>query len=194
MKNIFFLLVFIATISSCSKPFPYKYQEKEQSIKCSNIDSQIIYEALYSFKEDISRSYLREIQEKDYFNFSHSYAQYIYKGAMGDVNYIEFASPHTLKVFKELVKEEGLFIKQEGKSNLNYNHDFVICLINNFENKEMKNKILSLIDVNYLSPEIMAENYRITTTDADTDPDFLMFIALDTYYQRFLDLDFTETN
>ncbi len=194
MKKLFVFLITIIAMASCSKPFPYKYQEKEQSIKCANIDSQIIHEALYSFKEDISRYYLREIQEKDYLNFSYSYAQYIYRGTKGDVNYIEIASPHTIKVFDELVKEEGLFVKREGKSNLNYNHDFVICLINNFENKEMKNKILNLIEVDYLSPEVMAENYRIATTDADTDPNFLMFIALDTYYQRFLDLDFTETN
>jgi len=194
MKKVFFLIITIATLISCSEPFPYKYQNEQQVIDCQNIDSKIMNEALYAFKEDISRYYLKEFQEKDYLVFLYSYEQYIYRGAKGNVFYNEIASPHTLKVFNELVKQQDLFIKRKGKSNLNYNNEFVKCLINNFKNEDMKNKILELIKVDYLSPDVMAENYRVASGDAETDPSFLMFIALDTYYQRLLDLDIPKTN
>ncbi len=194
MKKFFSLILLVFVIISCSKPFPYKYQDKEQVIDCPNFDLKLMNEALYSFKDDISRYYLKEIQEKDYLNFPFSYAQYIYKGAEGSVFYDKIASPHTLKVFNELVKQEDLFIKRKGKSNLNYHNGFVKCLINKIRNEEMRNKISNLIDVNFLSPEVMAENYRITTTDVNNDANFLMFIALDTFYQRLLDLDFPKNN
>ncbi len=194
MNKIYLLIITIATLSSCSKPFPYKYQNEEQVINCSNNEAKIMNEALYAFKEDISRYYLKEIQEKEYLNFSYSYAQYIYGGAKGTVFYKEIASPHTLKVYNELLKQDALFIKRKGKSNLNYKNEFVKCLINKFKNEAMKNKLLNLIDVAYLSPGVMAENYRVAAADAETDPNFLLFIALDTFYQRLLELDIPEIN
>ena len=196
MNKIVLILVTIATLSSCSDsdPFPYKYQNEQQVINCSNSDSKIMNEALYAFREDISRYFLKEIQKKDYLNFLYSYQQYIYRGAKGNLFYNEIVSDHTIKVYNELLKQDNLFIKTKGKSNLNYKNEFVQCLINNIQNTEMKNKIIDLINVDYLSPDVMAENYRITTEDANTDPNFLMFIALDTYYQRLLDLDIPNTN
>ena len=194
MKNILFQLIFIATLSSCSEPFPYKYQNEEQIIECSQIDSKLIHEALYSFKNDISKYYLKEIQDKDYLNFTHSYNQYIYTGAMGDVNFKEITSPHTLLVVNELKKDKDLFIKVNGENTLNYQSEFVKCLINNIKHEEIKNKIINLIDVDYLSPEIMAENYRRTSMDTHIDPNYLMFVVLDTYYLRLLDIEIPENN
>ena len=194
MKKVFFLIITISTLISCSEPFPYKYQNEQQVINCSNNDSKIMNEALYSFREDISKHFLKEIQKKDYLNFLYSYEQYIYRGAKGNLSYYEIVSDHTIKVYNELLKQDNLFIKTKGKSNLNYKNDFVQCLINSIKNKEMKSKIIELINVGYLSPDVMAENYRITTSDAETDPNFLMFIVLDTYYQRLLDLDIPNTN
>ena len=196
MNKIVLILVTIATLSSCSDsdPFSYKYQNEQQVINCSNSDSKIMNEALYAFREDISRHFLKEIQKKEYLNFLFSYQQYIYRGAKGNLFYKEIVSDHTLKVYNELLKQDDLFIKSKGKSNLNYKNEFVQCLINNIQNTEMKNKIIDLINVDYLSPDVMAENYRITTEDANTDPNFLLFIALDTYYQRLLDLDIPNTN
>ena len=192
MKNILFLSIFIATIFSCTESFPYKYQDKEQVIECSQIDSKLIHEALYSFQNDISRHYLKEIQEKEYLNFTFSYNQYIYRGAKGNLDFKEIVSPHTLLIVNELKKEEDLFIKVSGKNTLNYQNEFVKCLINNIKNEEIKNKMINLIEVNYLSPDVMAENYRATTFDTKTDFDYLMFIALQTYYQRLLDIEIPE--
>lgn len=194
MKKIFFLIITIVTLISCSKSFPYKYQNEEQVIDCPNIDTKLMNETLYAFKEDISRYFLKEIQEKDYLIFSYSYNQYIYRGAKGNLLYNEIVSDHSIKVYNELLKQDNLFIKIKGKSNLNYKNEFVQCLIKNIKNKEIKNKIIDLINVDYLSPDVMAENYRVASSDVETDPNFLLFIALDTYFQRLLDLNIPNTN
>ena len=194
MKGILFLTIIITTLSSCSEPFPYQYQNEEQIIKCSKNDSKLTHEALYSFKSDISKYYLKESQDKEYLNFTYSYNHYIYRGAMGDVNFKEITSPHTLLIVNELKKDKGLFVKVNGKNTLNYQSDVVKCLINNIKTEEIKNKIINLIEVDYLSPEIMAENYRKTSMDTHIDPNYLMFVALDTYYLRLIDLKIPENN
>ena len=193
MKNTLLLIIITFLFTGCSKPFSYKYQDERQEIVCSDMNVKLLNEALYSFKEDISRQYLKEISDKDYLNFSFSYAQYIYRGAEGTAPYNEIVSSYTLKVFDELKKHSNLFIKREGKSNLNYQSDFVKCLVNGIKDVDMKNKIKNLIEVDYLSPEVMAEIYRVTNADAETDANYLMFIALDTFYQRFFDIDFSKT-
>lgn len=192
MKNILFSLIFITAISSCTESFPYKYQDEKQIIECSQIDSKLIHEALYSFKNDISKHYLKEIKEKEYLDFIYSYNQYIYKGAMGNVGFNEIASNHTLLIVNELKKEGNLFIKVEGNNRLNYQNEFVQCLINSIKTEDIKIKIINLIDVDYLSPEVMVENYLKTSLDTHVDPSYLMFVALDTYYLRLLDIEIPE--
>lgn len=192
MKNILFLLIFIATISSCTESFPYKYQDEKQILECSQIDSKLTHEAFYSFKDDISKHYLKEIKEKEYLDFVYSYNQYIYKGAMGNVDFNKIASNHSLLIVNELKKEGDLFIKVEGKNRLNYQNDFVQCLINSIKTEDIKTKIINLIDVDYLSPEVMVENYLKTSLDTHVDPSYLMFVVLDTYYLRLLDIEIPE--
>jgi len=125
MNKIVLILITIATLSSCSDsdPFPYKYQNEQQVINCSSSDSKIMNEALYAFREDISRYFLKEIQKKDYLSFLYSYQQDIYRGAKGNLFYNEIVSDHTIKVYNELLKQDNLFIKTKGKSNLNYKNE-----------------------------------------------------------------------
>ncbi len=194
MKKQLFLLLVSSLLLSCSKPFPYKFDKEPQVIDCPNANNALLNEALYSFKDDIQRFFLIEVQEKDYLNFQFSYAQYIYRGAANMLYYNEIASPHTLLVFKELEKQEGLLRELKGKSNLNYDHEWVECLIGKIKSDELRKQINYLLDVNYLSPEVMAETYRSSINPAETDPNFLLFIALDTFYQRFMQLDVPQTN
>ncbi len=39
----------------------------------------------------------------------------------------------------------------------------------------------------------MAENYRINISNANTDKNFALFLALETYYQYLADMDFSNT-
>ena len=78
-------------------------------------------------------------------------------------------------------------------SKLNYKHEFVECLLANIQNKDIASTISSLREINTMSPRIMAEPFRKNVGDAyEDDKYFAMYLALDTYYQHLIDVDFEE--
>jgi len=192
MKNIFFLIVVIATFTGCSKPFPYKYQDSKQIIECKGLDNDLAHEAYYSFREDIALyAYKNHFtnHKKDY-NLSLGY--FIYNGAAGIADFKNIVSPHTLTVLEKLKQNDQLWESNSKISNTNYHSEFIDCLIQNIKNSELKETILSLRGTNSLSPKILSEKYRILINEANDDEYFAMFIAFETYYQYLYDIDFSE--
>lgn len=190
MKKLFVTAFAIAGFYSCGDGLEYKYQDRELTVACHQIDGNLMKEALYSFEEDISAFYNNDNYVPNtpiYYRFG--YANFIFTGATGEAKFEQMVSPHSLGILKELKKQEGLFIENQKGSNLNYNHEFVKCLIEKIENKEIKDKINTLLSVNFFSPKTMAEFYRVNNLDVETDKNFAMFIALDTYYQHLIDLE-----
>lgn len=192
MKTRILLLIAVIAMYSCGEPIAYKYQNKEMDIACAGIDPSLLKEALYSFENDISAYYNNEQYSPGsavYFEFG--YANFIYPGATGTADYAKIASSHTIAIMHILKKEESLWNKNAKDSKLNYKHPFVKCLIENIDNKEIKEKIETLQSVNYFTPTIMSEFYRVHVGDALTDKHFALFIALETYYQNLLEIDFS---
>ena len=191
MKKLFVTLIIIASYYSCGGDLlEYKYQDKELTIDCKEIDIPILKEALYSFEDDIASFYNNENYSPGtsiYYQFG--YANFIYTGSTGEADFKNIVSPHSLSVLSELRKEPELFIEKKGASNLNYQHEFVQCLINQIKNTEIQDKIKTLLSVDFLTPKNMAEFYRVNIEDAKTDRHFALFIALDTYYQYLIDLE-----
>lgn len=195
MKKFFVTLIIIVSFYSCGDQLEYKYQDNELSIDCKEIDINLMKEALYSFENDIASFYNNENYSpgaRIYYQFG--YANFIYTGATGEANFKNIVSPHSLSILSELRKEPNLFIKKEGASNLNYDHEFTQCLINQIKNTEIKDKIKTLLSVNFLTPKNMAEFYRVNIEDTNTDKHFALFIALDTYYQYLIDLEESNLN
>ncbi len=190
MKNTVFLLFIAITLVSCSKPLAYKYQDLEQIINCPGLDSRLMHEAYYSFRNDIAEYAMKNNIEVEYLNYYYSLALYIFKGAEGTADYEEIASPHTKNILENLKKEYQLWDKQPNKSNLNYNSDFMNCLIENIQNENIKQAILSSRDTNTQNPKSLADLYRINIKDTKKDNYFSMFLAFETYYQYLYDLDF----
>ena len=118
-----------------------------------------------------------------------AYANYVYVGALGDADYKSIVSEHTKKIMKELRKETQLWDKKPAMSNLNYNSEFVNCLVENFKDKDMARTIQALNSANSLTPRLMADRFRLTIKAALDDPNYGMYIALDTYYQYLFDLE-----
>lgn len=182
------LLSFISI--GCKEELKYKYQDKAKVTDCPFEDAPLMQEALYSFENDISAFFNHdEYTPGSPIYFQYGYANFIYTGATGDANFKEMASPHTLQLLEKLKQHPELWNMQGSASNLNYENDYVTCLISNIQNAEMKQKIETLKSVNYLSPITMADIYRINVIDAASDKNFAMFIALETYYQQLLKVD-----
>lgn len=176
----------------CKEELKYKYQDKAKVLDCPFEDAQLMQEALYSFEYDISEFFNHdEYTPGSPIYFQYGYANFIYTGATGDANFKDIASPHTLQLLEKLKQYPELWNMQGSASNLNYENEYVNCLISNIKNPDIKHKIETLKSVNYLSPTTMADIYRINVIDAATDKNFAMFIALETYYQQLLKVDFS---
>jgi hypothetical protein len=195
-NSIVFLLVAVALITSgCNDSFEYKYQEKANWVKCEGADALLLNEALYSFFDDITLYYREKFGGRNgEIGEVEAYASYIYDGAKGTSDYKNIASEHTIRVIEKLKNEKQLWNVSSEGIKLNYESAYVSCLIENVENTDMKKTLKSLKKVNYLSPTIMADRFRINTKEAVEDQNYAMYVVLDTYYQRLLNIDFSKAN
>lgn len=186
------LILTILLISSCTKPLEYKYQDKKAVADCSGLDVDLANEAYFSFREDLAVYHVNlriGFRDPDY---AESIGYYIYNGASGNGEYLKIASPHTIKIMNLLKKETQLWDTSNGKSNLNYNSEFIKCLIDNIQNPEVKQSIESLVIANSMSPQIFNETYRANIYDSFKDPYFAMLVSFDAYYQFLYNYDLKE--
>tara|TARA_R110000787_G_scaffold43372_1_gene106393 strand:+ start:2588 stop:3172 length:585 start_codon:yes stop_codon:yes gene_type:complete len=194
MKKYSILIAIAITILSCKKQesIEYQFTDSPETIKCEGLDYNLSHEAYYSFRQDIA-IYLKELHiGYDYLNYKESLGYYIYRGAQGNFDYREIASPHTIKLLKLLKENTDIWDTTSPKSKINYHSEFISCLVQNIKNEEIKQTIISLIESSSMNPSIFAENYRANVFDSYSDNHFGMLIAFDTYYQYLYDMDFNK--
>jgi len=182
IKNALLISLFlIITLSSCEQKsqFKYNHKDKAQVIQCDITIDALLNEALYVFEDDISKSYKEN--EGDGINIA--YARYVYVGFAGTAEYERVASQNALDVHKALL-EQNILIKNGFKSNLNYNHPAVQCIVDKMEDKALSQTINALIDTNTMDPKLFATRMRSSGRSAVKNKYVSMYIALDTYFQK----------
>ncbi len=194
-KSSFLVILLLALVTlGCEEKLEFKYQDKPQLVECPGVDKALIHEALYSFQEDIGVFY-NKFTDHRYGTSTYyveAYRQFVYFGFSGEANFAEIVSEHSLKVLKELKKIDGLWTSGNEDTNLNYDHEFVKCLFNNVEDEDMRQRLHSLIEVNYLSPQMVAEPMRVEVLKIIGDEHLAMYMMLDAYYQYLINFDFPE--
>ncbi|MGB0788953.1 MAG: hypothetical protein ACPG7E_00645 [Marinirhabdus sp.] len=187
-KNLPLLLLLALTLpAACKKESPgtFKYQEQPKELKCQRPDMPLLYEAMHSFREDLAAHFdFKELGTGTDLYYQNGYNQYIYRGSEGTFNLNQFTSPHTLTLVEKLKKADNLWVYDGEKYTLDYKADFVHCLIRNIQNKTIRNMLQTLNAHNSLAPKLMAELHRKNVNSIHQDQHYLMFIALDTYYQQ----------
>ena len=193
--KILVITLFIATIQSCKEPLEYKFQDKPQLVDCPGASKALMHEALYSFQEDIGAYYNKHSDyRKGTTNYYvEAYMQFVYFGFSGEAKFDEIVSPHSLKILKKLREIDGLWTTGSTKSNLNYHHEFVNCLFENVADEGMRERLLSLRQVDYLSPDMIAEPMRVEVLKVVGDSHLAMYMMLDAYYQYLINYDFPES-
>ncbi len=190
LKQFTLLCLTVFLTYGCKDSLKYKYDAEPMLVSCQGADSQLLNEALYSFFDDIEIYYGTTSNGKaNKMNISEAYANFIFEGANGEADYGKIVSPHSLKVLEKLKKEKELWLDNSKGSRLDYNAQFVSCLISNIEDEDIKITINALKDTRSLNPKIISERLRLAGVNALSQPNFIMYIALDTYYQYLLDLD-----
>ncbi len=189
-KIILSLIVAIVLVG-CEKPLDYKYQELPQNVDCPGLDKQLMHEALYSFQNDIGAFYNQhtDFREGSTSYYLEAYSQYVYFGFSGGARYQEIVSNHSIAILQKLKEIPGLFIEKEGRLALNYDHEYVACLLGSIQDDDLRTQFASMRKVNFLSPEIVAELMRINVLKITQDPYLAMYMALDAYYQYLADMD-----
>ena len=186
------LILTILLISSCKEPIEYQFKDSPETINCEGLDYDLAHEAYYSFRQDIA-IYVKGLHiGYDYLNYKESLGYYIYRGAKGNFDYTEIVTPYTLELLELLKENTDIWDPLSQKSSINYNSEFINCLVQNIKNEDVKQTIASLIESDSMNPAILAEVYRANVFDSYTDNHFGMFIAFDTYYQYLYDMDFNK--
>lgn len=197
MKKSKFILVLIGitVLTGCEKDLAYQFQDKPQKVDCPGLDKSLMHEALYSFQEDIGAHYNRYTDHKkgSSLYYMEGYAQYVYFGFSGTAPYDEIVSDHSLAILERLRKESDLWTLKQGMYQLNYHSDYVKCLFNSIQDDELRTKIISLKEVNYLTPQIIAETMRVQVILVVQDPYLAMYMALDAYYQPLMNRKFSKS-
>lgn len=190
MKYLFVLFISMLLLAGCKEPLEYKFQDKEFDIDCLGLDSKLVKEAYYSFRNDLAEYAMNNMVEIDHYDYSFSLALFVFKGAEGTAEYKKIASPHTINILNKLKKERQVWDLQSDKSNLNYHSEFIDCLIEGIKNDEVKHAIIAFREVNTQSPKSFAELYRASIGDAEKDIHFATFLAFEIYYQYLYDIEF----
>ena len=194
LKTTLFALLLAFTFFSCKNEntfSDYKYQDKPLVIACDGVNSKLYQEALYSFEDDLIKYYEKSSQKR---TLIQAYSQLLRNSIYGKMKYEDVISEHTLKVFEALKNEEGLWDLNNAKSRLNYNSDIIKCILNNMQDKNLKTTFNALITTNSISPKLfgppLMSNYRTTLNDKY----LTTYIALDLFYAKLFDIDFTKVN
>ena len=186
------VLPLIVLFLGCTESINYKFQDKEQYIKCNSEDDKLLNEALHSFELDIATYYQSKYSDIRTLDIEFAYAYFIFPAAQGNIDLKEIVSEHSIYILNLLKERDYLNNPQSDKTNFNYHKKEVTCLVDHFKNKDLKTSIKSQIDNDFLDPKLMADTYRINIRDAHSNKYFALFLAFETYYQYLVDIDLTK--
>lgn len=188
------ILLLVTTLFSCKQEklfSDFKYADKPTIFICENTNGKLLNEALYSFEDDIVNYYKKSDNKP---RLDQAYSQTLRNAVFGRLKFEDVASKHTVSVFNALKNESNLWNKENTKSNLNYNSTVFKCITNNLKDTKLKTTLNALISTNSMSPKLfgraLLKNYRKTLTDKY----LAMYIALDLYYAKLFNIDFSKIN
>lgn len=189
---ITFLLVI--TLFSCNQKSQFtdfKYADKPIALTCEGVNSKLLNEALYSFEEDITSHYSNINQPA---SLNKAYSQVIRNSIYGGLKLEDIVSKHTVNVFEALKKEKGLWDATNPKSHLNYKNKVLNCISSSIKDTSLKTTLNALLSTNSMAPKLFGPAIVNKYRNALSDKSLAMYIALDLYYAKMFDVDFTKVN
>lgn len=187
-------LLFVITLFSCKKENPftdYKYADKPVAFTCEDVNAKLLNEALYSFEDDIIKHYQKRSKNP---RLDQAYSQVIRNSVFGRLKAEDIVSKHTVSVFEALKKEDNLWSSKNPKSRLNYNSAVIKCISNTIKDSNIKTTLNALLSTNSMAPKLFGPAIVNKYRNALNDKNLAMYIALDLYYGKMFDIDFSKVN
>lgn len=144
----------------------------------------MLKEAFYSFENDIIKAY-----DKTGKNKLKAYRTFINFSIGNRVQFDKIVSKHTKEVFDALKTYPNLWVD----NHLNYNSKLVSCLANNIADNNLKTTFNALVSTNSMSIDVFTPALR-SNSRYSNDPYLQTYIALDYFYAKMFELDFTKIN
>ncbi|KJD35719.1 hypothetical protein PW52_08225 [Tamlana sedimentorum] len=189
-KNLHFLFfILLAFNFNCkqqvtAKLSEYKYTEQKATITCNPDTDALLKEAFYSFENDIIKAY-----DKTGKNKIKAYRTFINFSIGNRVQFDKILSKHTKEVFDALKTYPNLWVD----NHLNYNSELVSCLASKIADNNLKTTFNALVSTNSMSTKVFTPAIRANSRYVN-DPYLLTYIALDYFYAKMFQLDFTKIN
>ncbi len=190
MKKVILAAIISVSMLSCKKEatIEYKYADKPTTLNCKNIDSKLLSEAYYAFENAILIQ-AKNTNKRPNFNITKEYAlkNYVMR-SRGNIRIKDYITKESFEVFNELKK-----MNIWNGTQLKDNDPTTDCIGNSISNSNIKSSFNSLRSVGSLSPKLMvsAISDNRTIRDQYKDKALMTYVALDMYYGKFFNEDFT---
>lgn len=184
----------IITLSSCKKDLSftdYKYADKPALITCEGVNSKLLNEAVYAFENDILN---HQKQSNPNASLVRAYSQTIRTSVYSQLKFEDIVSKHTYKVFQALKNENDLWDANNTKSHFNYNSKTMGCIASNLKNQALKTTLDALLSTNTMAPKLFGVPLTTKYSSAMNDKYLALYIALDLFYAKMFDVDFSKVN
>ncbi|MFI1745601.1 hypothetical protein [Thalassobellus sediminis] len=194
-SNLKLIALFLGmTLLSCKNEntLPeFKYSDKSIALTCTDVNSKLYNEALYSFENDILIFYSKN---KPNPSLIQAYSQFIRNARYGRAKYEEIISEHTSNIFKTLKQDNDLWDANNTKSHLNYNSKLIKCIAENLKDENLKTTFNALLSTNSMSPKLFASPLATKYRNVISDKHLASYVAFDLFYANLFNLDLSKLN
>ena len=169
--------------------FDYQYPSVENILDCEDVDTDLLREAFYSFENDLVNFYTPGNPV-----YSRAYSLFVSQASNNRVNYHKMVSDHSKKVLEALKQDESLWrpaVDAYG-SRLNYNHPFIKCVAERIKDEPLQKTFNALVQTNSMSLRMIGEELKRKTFGMKDDKYLATYIALEYFYGKLLDIDFSK--
>lgn len=182
------LILFNCELEKKSAPtMDYQFDDQEKLLTCSEMDTLLINEALYSFRDDITNHYTF-----DQNNLPLSYRNFVNDAVNNRADYQNIVSEHTKQVFKALKQTPGIWRAKGDGYILDYDGPLFACIADNISDQGLKKTIDALLTTNSMSSRMLNEPLRQNTFKMRDDAYLAALVAFDLYYAKLFDVDLSQ--
>ena len=190
MKKIVLAAVISISVLSCKKEvtFEYKHADKPATITCENVDGKLLSEAYYAFENAILIQAKNTNRRPNTSITPENALKNFIARSRGTVKITDYVTEESFVVFNAL-KGLGIWNGPQLKNDATITE----CIGNEISNPVIKGSFNTLRSVESLSPKLMvsAMTDNRAIRDQYKDKALMTYVALDMYYAKFFNTDFS---
>lgn len=185
LKLFYTLFATTLILFNCKKdvnPITYEFTDKPYDFVCkeSDIENDLLKEALYSFEDDIVKYY-----DPKQLNLNRAYGQFLLGINHNEYIHMRIISPRSRAILERLKQEDHLFINGQ----LNTKSPLISCVVHGVKDEDLKTTFNALLSAGSLKSSILASGIMFESKKVLADKAMATYVALDMYYAKIAERD-----